>query len=409
MLWLGRVDYEPTWRAMQARTDEATRRDARRDLVPRASARVHDGHERQGRAPAAPRRHPGRRHRSRRAGDLSRPGPAGRVPAARPLAPRRSACARSSKASSAPSSRRSRSGASRRAASAMRPASTSASARSRASGCASAAAARYHGLALNVAMDLEPFARINPCGYAGLQMTQVSALGGPADVRDGGRGARAAPAARAAASTTSRARQSATSTWLQDVSSHVERVELRLAAARTTVQVSDRYLPLLLGRSSMRSARAVAEVPRDDAEHQAAEFVRGAAHDLDRESRSGTRTACPRAAPAGRRPVRSVPSSSRSCVLHGGRPAIVVEVPLQARVHRAATPGPGVPEPIGTAVDRSDGQHAASGRCDPDLVARARVPSPRHVADLARQPAGREFQHRIARRAGQDRADCWEA
>jgi lipoyl(octanoyl) transferase len=31
-------------------------------------------------------------------------------------------------------------------------------------------------------MDLEPFARINPCGFRGLQMTQVSALGGPADV-----------------------------------------------------------------------------------------------------------------------------------------------------------------------------------------------------------------------------------
>lgn len=30
-----------------------------------------------------------------------------------------------------------------------------------------------HGLALNVAMDLEPFARINPCGFAGLAMTQV--------------------------------------------------------------------------------------------------------------------------------------------------------------------------------------------------------------------------------------------
>jgi lipoyl(octanoyl) transferase len=40
----------------------------------------------------------------------------------------------------------------------------------------------YHGLALNVGMDLEPFARINPCGYAGLQMTQLSVLGGPGDV-----------------------------------------------------------------------------------------------------------------------------------------------------------------------------------------------------------------------------------
>jgi lipoyl(octanoyl) transferase len=37
----------------------------------------------------------------------------------------------------------------------------------------------YHGLSLNVAMDLEPFSRINPCGYAGLKLTQLSALGGP--------------------------------------------------------------------------------------------------------------------------------------------------------------------------------------------------------------------------------------
>lgn len=35
----------------------------------------------------------------------------------------------------------------------------------------------YHGLALNVAMDLEPFGRINPCGYAGLRMTQLRDLG----------------------------------------------------------------------------------------------------------------------------------------------------------------------------------------------------------------------------------------
>lgn len=33
-----------------------------------------------------------------------------------------------------------------------------------------------HGLALNIDMDLEPFQRINPCGYAGMQMTQMSAL-----------------------------------------------------------------------------------------------------------------------------------------------------------------------------------------------------------------------------------------
>ncbi|WP_194205443.1 lipoyl(octanoyl) transferase LipB [Superficieibacter sp. 1612_C1] len=32
----------------------------------------------------------------------------------------------------------------------------------------------FHGLALNIAMDLSPFLRINPCGYAGMEMAQVS-------------------------------------------------------------------------------------------------------------------------------------------------------------------------------------------------------------------------------------------
>jgi lipoyl(octanoyl) transferase len=40
----------------------------------------------------------------------------------------------------------------------------------------------YHGLSLNVRMDLEPFSRINPCGYAGLEMTQLYDLGGPGEV-----------------------------------------------------------------------------------------------------------------------------------------------------------------------------------------------------------------------------------
>jgi lipoyl(octanoyl) transferase len=35
----------------------------------------------------------------------------------------------------------------------------------------------YHGLALNVAMDLQPFSRINPCGYAGLQTVDLSTIG----------------------------------------------------------------------------------------------------------------------------------------------------------------------------------------------------------------------------------------
>lgn len=40
----------------------------------------------------------------------------------------------------------------------------------------------FHGLAFNVAMDLEPFQRINPCGYQGLAVTQVIDLGGPESV-----------------------------------------------------------------------------------------------------------------------------------------------------------------------------------------------------------------------------------
>jgi lipoyl(octanoyl) transferase len=44
----------------------------------------------------------------------------------------------------------------------------------------------YHGLALNVDMDLAPFARINPCGMAGLEVTQLAALGVEGGVRDTG-------------------------------------------------------------------------------------------------------------------------------------------------------------------------------------------------------------------------------
>ncbi len=46
--------------------------------------------------------------------------------------------------------------------------------------------ASYHGLAVNVSLDLEPFKRINPCGYEGLEMTQLGALGGPDTVAAAG-------------------------------------------------------------------------------------------------------------------------------------------------------------------------------------------------------------------------------
>jgi lipoyl(octanoyl) transferase len=42
----------------------------------------------------------------------------------------------------------------------------------------------YHGVALNVAMDLEPFARINPCGYAGLVTVDLARLGVTTTWRD---------------------------------------------------------------------------------------------------------------------------------------------------------------------------------------------------------------------------------
>lgn len=41
----------------------------------------------------------------------------------------------------------------------------------------------YHGLSFNVNMDLEPFSRINPCGYQGLAVTQLSTVGGPSDLK----------------------------------------------------------------------------------------------------------------------------------------------------------------------------------------------------------------------------------
>ena len=44
----------------------------------------------------------------------------------------------------------------------------------------------YHGLSLNVDMDLSPFAAINPCGYAGLRVTQTRELGIPLNLAEAG-------------------------------------------------------------------------------------------------------------------------------------------------------------------------------------------------------------------------------
>jgi lipoyl(octanoyl) transferase len=46
----------------------------------------------------------------------------------------------------------------------------------------------YHGIAFNVALDLEPFSRINPCGFSELKMVQFSALGGSSSLLETGRG-----------------------------------------------------------------------------------------------------------------------------------------------------------------------------------------------------------------------------
>jgi len=44
----------------------------------------------------------------------------------------------------------------------------------------------YHGVAFNVSMDLQPFTRINPCGFAELKMTQLTALIGRATPQEAG-------------------------------------------------------------------------------------------------------------------------------------------------------------------------------------------------------------------------------
>ncbi len=46
----------------------------------------------------------------------------------------------------------------------------------------------FHGLALNVNMDLSPFLRINPCGYAAMNMVQTKELNGPQNLAQAGEG-----------------------------------------------------------------------------------------------------------------------------------------------------------------------------------------------------------------------------
>jgi lipoyl(octanoyl) transferase len=46
----------------------------------------------------------------------------------------------------------------------------------------------YHGMAMNVSLDTEPFTRINPCGYAGLQVTRLADLSNINTVEEAARG-----------------------------------------------------------------------------------------------------------------------------------------------------------------------------------------------------------------------------
>ena len=42
----------------------------------------------------------------------------------------------------------------------------------------------YHGISINVDMDLAPFGYINPCGYQGLEVTQIKELNNEATIKD---------------------------------------------------------------------------------------------------------------------------------------------------------------------------------------------------------------------------------
>ncbi|WP_416143370.1 lipoyl(octanoyl) transferase LipB [Pseudoalteromonas spongiae] len=46
----------------------------------------------------------------------------------------------------------------------------------------------FHGLALNIDMDMEPFLRINPCGYAGMEMLQTKQINGPQTLEEASNG-----------------------------------------------------------------------------------------------------------------------------------------------------------------------------------------------------------------------------
>ena len=178
---LGRTDYETTWRAMQAFTAARTAR--RRDEIwlTEHRADLHAGTGRAARASAARQRHPGAQGRPRRADHVPRAGTARRLSAVRPQARAAPAFARwcgrieASVVEWLDSMGISAYG--KPAAPGVYVMVAGTEAKIAALGLKVRNGCTYHGLALNVAMDLAPFADIDPCGYKGLAVTQLADLG----------------------------------------------------------------------------------------------------------------------------------------------------------------------------------------------------------------------------------------
>ena len=191
---LGRTDYET-----DVARDAGVHRRARRATRPTRSGSPSTRRSTRSASPA------GREHllrdngipvdqgRSRRAGHLSRPGPARRLSAVRPAPARlgvrdlvRAHRERGDRMARSHGHSRVRQG--RRARRLRRC--RAGEAKIAALGLRVRNGCTYHGLAVNVAMDLAPFADIDPCGYRGLAVTQLADLGVD-DVRSTRAGARA--------------------------------------------------------------------------------------------------------------------------------------------------------------------------------------------------------------------------
>ncbi len=159
----------------------ARRRHAGRDLAHRASAGLHARPRRPARAPAARQRHSDDQGRSRRTDHVSRAGAARRVSALRP-APAQAGGARDGPGHRSRGDRMACdsldvSAYGKPAAPGVYTMAAGVEAKIAALGLRVSKGCTYHGLAVNIAMDLSPFADIDPCGYRGLAVTQLADLG----------------------------------------------------------------------------------------------------------------------------------------------------------------------------------------------------------------------------------------